>query len=105
MHTMAEATLTIELSGKLRAAFIEAAEARSLTPRQLLRTLVEKEVASRRKVAEEHDAWFQGEVGRALREADDQRVQRIPHGLVNSLLDHASPCVGQQPESSDFDGP
>ena len=100
---MAEDTFTFSLSDKLKAAFIKAAEAQCVTPTQLMRGLMEKEVASRQKAVQEHEAWFRDEVEQALREADDPSLQRIPHGSVQSLLGHRGSFLDRGSKSSTLD--
>lgn len=100
---MAEDSFTFSLSDKLKAAFIKAAEAQCVTPPQLMRGLMEKEVAGRRKAVREHEAWFRGEVEQALREADDPSIQRIPHDSAQSLLSHKRPFLDRGSRSSTLD--
>ena len=80
---MAQATFTFRVDDDLKAAFAEAAEDEERTAAQLLRLLM-RDAVERRQEARAHDAWFRGEVERAMGEADDGAVRRIPHGDVES---------------------
>jgi predicted transcriptional regulator len=80
---MAETTFTFRVDEDLKAAFVEAAKARHRTGAQLLRDFM-RSLVQRQKQAAEYESWFRDEVEHALREANDPKVQRIPHEDVRS---------------------
>ena len=80
---MAHSTFTFRVDHDLKAAFAEAAESEDRTAAQLLRVLM-RETVRRREEAGEHDAWFRGEVEKAMREAEDPEARRIPHDEVRT---------------------
>jgi predicted transcriptional regulator len=82
-RTMTQATFTFRVDDDLKAAFAAAAKDQERTAAQLLRLLMRGAV-ERRQEAREHDAWFRGEVERAMGEADDGAVGRIPHEDIES---------------------
>ena len=82
---MSHATFTFRLDDRLKSEFAEVAKAQERTAAQLLRVLMRAEVDRQRETAE-HDAWFRAEVGRALQEADNPDVARIPHEDVRAIL-------------------
>lgn len=80
---MSDATFTFRVDGELKAVFTETAKSQDRTAAQLLRLLMREEV-QREREAREHDAWFREEVERAVREADDPNVRRVPNAAVRS---------------------
>lgn len=80
---MAHSTFTFQVDHALKTAFAKAAKSEDRTAAQLLRVLM-RETVRRREEAGEHDAWFRGEVGQAMREADDPDMRRIPHNEVRT---------------------
>ncbi len=80
---MSQGTFTFRVDDDLKSAFAEAAKAEDRTSAQLLRVLM-REAVRRQQDAQEHDAWFRGEVEQAMREADDRAVRRSPHEDVRS---------------------
>lgn len=75
---MTEATFTFRVDDELKARFTEAAKAHDRTGAQLLRDFMRSYV-KRQQEEVAYDAWFRAEVERAVREADDPAVRRIPH--------------------------
>lgn len=80
---MADSTFTFRVDDELKAAFAEVASAQERTAAQLLRVLMRDEVR-RWQDTRDHDAWFRGEVERALAQAGDPEVQRISNEQVRS---------------------
>jgi predicted transcriptional regulator len=80
---MADTTFTFRVDEDLKAAFAQVAAAQERTAAQLLRVLMREAVEQARE-AQEHDAWFRGEVARAVVEAADPAVERVPHERVVS---------------------
>lgn len=71
------AHLTVELEPELREALAAEAKAAGSSPAQLVHDLIDGFVR-RQRDTREHDTWFREEVARALRDADDPTVARIP---------------------------
>lgn len=80
---MADSTFTFRVDEGLKSAFAEVAAAQERTAAQLLRVLM-RETVGRWRDSQEHDVWFRGEVERALGEAADPTVERVPHDQVAS---------------------
>ncbi len=80
---MADSTFTFRVDDKLKAAFAEVAGAQERTAAQLLRVLM-RDTVQQWHESQEHDAWFRGEIGEALGEAEDPAVERISHHQVVS---------------------
>lgn len=80
---MADSTLTFRVDEELKAAFGEVAAAQERSAAQLLRVLMRQAVQQWHE-AGEHDAWFRGEVERAVAEAADPAVERVAHDRVVS---------------------
>lgn len=80
---MADSTFTFRVDDELKSAFAEVAAAQEHTAAQLLRVLM-RDAVQRWHEAQEHDAWFRGEVGGAVREAADPAVDRVPHDQMVS---------------------
>lgn len=80
---MADTTFTFRVDEELKSAFANMAAAQDRTAAQLLRVLM-REAVERSREAQEHDAWFRGEVAQAVREAADPAVERVPHDRVVS---------------------
>lgn len=78
---MADSTFTFRLDDKLKRAFAEVAAAQEHTAAQLLRVVM-REAVQRWHESQQHDAWFRGEIGEALREAADPAVERIAQDQV-----------------------
>jgi predicted transcriptional regulator len=78
-----ETTFTFRVDEELKSAFAEAAKAQDRTAAQLLRVLM-RDAVQQQQDAHDHDAWFRGEIDRAMREANDLSVRRIPHEKVLS---------------------
>ena len=80
---MAEEKFSFEVDEELKAVFTEAAKANDRTAAQLLRDFMREYVGDHQeKLA--HEAWIHGEVEKAVRQADDPSVQRIPHEDVQA---------------------
>jgi predicted transcriptional regulator len=73
-----EAMFTLKLEPELRDAFMAEAAAADRPASQLVREFM-RDFVRRQREDREHDAWFRREVERAVREADDPAVRRIPH--------------------------
>jgi predicted transcriptional regulator len=80
---MADSTFTFRVDDGLKAAFAEAASAQERTAAQLMRVLM-REVVDRHENERTHDAWFRAEVERAVGEADETTVERVPHEEVRT---------------------
>jgi predicted transcriptional regulator len=80
---MGDTTFTFRVDEQLKRAFAKVAAAQERTAAQLLRVLM-REAVQRWHEAQEHDAWFRGEVEQALREAADPALERVPHDQVIS---------------------
>ena len=80
---MADSTFTFRVDDELKQAFAQVAAAQEHTAAQLLRVLM-RDAVRRWDESQTHDAWFRGEVAQALEEADDERVERIPHDQVRT---------------------
>lgn len=80
---MADSTFTFRVDSELKRAFSEVAAGEDRTAAQLLRVLM-RDATRRWHDSQEHDAWFRGEVGRALEDADDPAVERLDHERVLS---------------------
>ncbi|WP_158810536.1 antitoxin of toxin-antitoxin stability system [Beijerinckia sp. L45] len=73
-----ETSFTLELDAELREQFLIEADAAKRPASDLVRDFMQAFVRQQRD-GREHDAWFRAEVEKALREADDLDVKRIPH--------------------------
>jgi predicted transcriptional regulator len=62
-----EAVFTLKLEGELRDAFVAEAAAMDRSASQLVREFMREFVRSRQE-EREHDAWFRGEVEKALKD-------------------------------------
>lgn len=80
---MADTTFTFRLDDDLKSAFAELATSQDRTAAQLLRVLMRAAVQDWRD-AQEHDDWLRSEIGRAVLEADDADVERLPHSQVHT---------------------
>jgi hypothetical protein len=80
---MGDSTFTFRVDEELKAAFLQVAADQEHTAAQLLRVLM-RDAVERRREAQQHDAWFRGEVEQAVRQAEDPAVDRMPHDQVAS---------------------
>ena len=83
---MAETTFTFRVDEDLKTAFANAAKAQDRSAAQLLRVLM-REAVQETTDSRDHDAWFRGEVERALAESEDSSVELIADHDVKAVWD------------------
>jgi len=71
-----DAMFTMKLEAALRESFMAEAAATDRPASQIVREFM-RDFVDRGRAARDHDAWFRGEVERALGEAADPTVERV----------------------------
>jgi predicted transcriptional regulator len=78
-----EAMFTLKLEPELRDEFMAEAEATHRPASQIVREFM-RDFVKQQRAGREHDAWFRAQVEKAMREADNPNVKRIPHEEIST---------------------
>lgn len=90
-----EAVFTVKLESELRDAFVAEAAAIHRPASQLVREFM-REFIRRRNEEREHDAWFRGEVEKAL----EDKSPLIPHEEVMREMDEVIERIAARKKSA-----